>query len=121
MKNIRRRIWIDHLQTRLSLRISLYFIFYLLAMWAIVLVERSLSSVLSDSFHLEFGTGFLIFRVLFILALSLLFICDSIRYVHRLVGPLYRFRQTIRAITAGQEVDLVRLRNGDFLQELKDD
>jgi hypothetical protein len=52
---------------------------------------------------------------------GLLFIFDAVRLSHRVVGPLYRFRKTIQAITAGEEVERVSLRKDDFLQELKDD
>ena len=35
--------------------------------------------------------------------------------------PLYRFRQAIKAIESGEELELIRLRKGDMLQEMKDD
>jgi nitrogen fixation/metabolism regulation signal transduction histidine kinase len=46
---------------------------------------------------------------------------DAVRFAHRLVGPLYRFRKTIQAVAAGEPVGLVQLRRGDFLTDLKDD
>jgi hypothetical protein len=46
---------------------------------------------------------------------------EALRFAHRLVGPLYRFRKTLRAIGAGEAVGLVELRNGDMLQDFKDD
>jgi nitrogen fixation/metabolism regulation signal transduction histidine kinase len=53
--------------------------------------------------------------------LGLLFIYDAMRLAHRIVGPLYRFRKTIQAINAGEELDLMALRKDDFLQDMKDD
>jgi hypothetical protein len=54
-----------------------------------------------------------------IVTLGVLFICDALRLAHRVVGPIFRFRQAIQAVTAGGEVELVGLRQDDFLQDLK--
>ena len=35
--------------------------------------------------------------------------------------PIHRFRQTLQSVTAGQPVRLLKLRDGDFLEEMKDD
>ena len=42
------------------------------------------------------------------------------RFSHRFVGPLFRFRKCVQAIIEGDEMTLMRLRKDDFLQELKD-
>ena len=46
---------------------------------------------------------------------------DAIRFAHRLVGPLYRFRKTMQAIAAGEQVAPVQLRKGDLLVGFQDD
>jgi len=46
---------------------------------------------------------------------------DAMHFTHRIVGPLYRFRQAIKAVASGEEVALVCLRKGDYLLEMKDD
>jgi hypothetical protein len=46
---------------------------------------------------------------------------DAVRFAHRLVGPLYRFRKTIQAIAAGEQVALVQLRRGDLLVDFQND
>jgi nitrogen fixation/metabolism regulation signal transduction histidine kinase len=56
-----------------------------------------------------------------VVALGVLFIYDAVKTAHRIVGPLSRFRQTIKAITSGDELELIRLRQGDYLQEMKDE
>ena len=38
------------------------------------------------------------------IGLGLLFIYDAVKLTHRIVGPLYRFRKTIQAVTAGEEI-----------------
>jgi nitrogen fixation/metabolism regulation signal transduction histidine kinase len=56
-----------------------------------------------------------------VVLLGLFAIYEAIIFTHRVVGPIVRFRKTVQAIIAGEEVDLVRLRNGDFLLELRDE
>jgi methyl-accepting chemotaxis protein len=119
LREKRNKIWIDKFQTTLSLRIALYFAAYQLAVWALVIFERHVLTGMEAAFGtagwlMVFLTGAVIFQ-------GVVFIYDAIKYSHRLVGPLHRFRKTIQAITAGDEIELVTLRQGDFLQELKDD
>ena len=120
MREKRKRVWIDWLQTQLSLRIIIYFTLYQIAVWALVIIQEQLSVSVDQ---LVGGTtfGFLVFLGSFNLVVAGLFINDAIRFSHRIVGPLYRFRQTIRAITEGSEVDLIALRKTDYLQELKEE
>ena len=49
-----------------------------------------------------------------VVALILMSVLDAVRISHRVVGPLRRFRKAIRAITAGEEVELIQLRDGDY-------
>ena len=120
MREQRKKVWIDWLQTQLSLRIIIYFALYQIAVWALVIIQQQLSVSLDE---LVGGTtfGFLVFLASFNIIIAVLFINDAIRFSHRVVGPLYRFRKTVQAITAGAEVDLITLRKTDFLQELKDE
>ena len=46
---------------------------------------------------------------------------DAVRFTNRLVGPLARFRETMRHVTADKPVRRIRLRQGDFLMEMQDD
>jgi hypothetical protein len=120
VKEQRKKIWIDRFQTRLSLSIALYFAVYQVAIWSLVVIERHVAARLE--LLLGQGTsGLIVFMTATVAILGLLFIYDAIRLSHRLVGPLYRFRKTIQAITAGDAPNLVTLRKGDFLQEMKDE
>jgi hypothetical protein len=121
MKEKRRRIWIDRFQTILFLRIVLYFVIYQFAVWSVFLIGQSMSEMLGKVFGSGVGTTIFWCSVAVVVLFGALFICDAIRLTHKFVGPIYRFRRTIKAITAGEKVDLMRLRNGDFLQELKDE
>jgi nitrogen fixation/metabolism regulation signal transduction histidine kinase len=46
---------------------------------------------------------------------------DTIRFSHRLVGPLVRFRRTLQDMANGEAVRPNKLREGDYLEELRDD
>jgi hypothetical protein len=116
----RKKIWIDDFQTYLSVRIVIYFVLYQFAIWFLVAIQSRLSALegpmgtalASYGYLLTWGT---------MIVLAILFIRDALRLSHRIVGPLYRFRKTIRAVTAGEEVSLVNLRAGDHLLDMKDD
>jgi hypothetical protein len=116
----RKRIWIDRFQTLLSLRLALYLILYQFAVWAIFSIQKHTTEVLERLI----GPGAILFSVLAWstgTVLAVLFILDTVRLVHRVVGPVYRFRQCLKALAAGEEMEKMRLRKDDFLQELKDE
>jgi nitrogen fixation/metabolism regulation signal transduction histidine kinase len=46
---------------------------------------------------------------------------DAIRFTHRLVGPMTRFRQTIQDVAHGTPVRPIKLRPDDYLTDLRDD
>ena len=121
MREKRTKTWIHRFQTHLFFRIAFYFVLYQIAVWAFVYIEqtsyRSLELILGQ---LTAAYCFY-FAAASVLSVGLLFIYDAVKFAHRIVGPLYRFRKTIQAITAGDELELVSLREGDFLQELKDE
>jgi hypothetical protein len=55
------------------------------------------------------------------LALLPILAWDAVKFAHRLVGPVHSLRKTLRTMAAGEPVRPVRLRQGDFLTELRDD
>jgi hypothetical protein len=115
----RKKIWIDRFQTYLSVRLAVYFLLYQVAVWALFWIDARMTT-LGDATGLIPSYGFVLTPVVAV-GLGMLFIYDAVKLTHRIVGPLYRFRVTVRAITAGEEVRIVGLREGDHLQELKDD
>ena len=121
MAEKRKKVWIDRLQTLLSIRLALYFVIYQIAVWLLFLIGRSVSESLERL--LGAGAGWVVVAVTAFLAIGLggLFIWDAVRMLHRVVGPLVRFRRAIKDVAAGEEVTLIVLREGDHLQELKDD
>ncbi len=121
MRNLRRKIWIDRFQTHLFLRIGCYCVLYQVAVWMLVALEDSISIALQGTLGPRGATLSFVLITLVAVVLGGLFICDGIRFAHRIVGPIYRFRKTVQAITAGEELDLVRLRQGDYLLDMKED
>jgi hypothetical protein len=122
MKNLRKRIWIDPFQTGLLVRIALYCILYQVVICTFYTFCDQL-----DKGSAAMGVPLQLFSSPFtrsVLTLTLLvppLAWDAVRFAHRLVGPLYRFRKTIQAIAAGEPVSLINLRDGDYLMDLKDD
>jgi sensor histidine kinase YesM len=121
MQQKRKKIWIDRFQTSLSLRIAVYFVLYQAAVWSLAVIEHSLVGTLEGMLGRSWAVNFLYMLGVVVVALGVLFIYDAVKTAHRIVGPLSRFRQTIKAITSGDELELIRLRQGDYLQEMKDE
>lgn len=121
MQHKRRRIWIDPFQTFLVARIGMYCIFFQVAVWSLVIIDRSVNNALVGVFGADGTAMCFVVGFIGVVVLSIAAMYDALKFTHRLVGPLYRFRKTIRAITAGEDLELIRLREGDFLHDLKDD
>jgi nitrogen fixation/metabolism regulation signal transduction histidine kinase len=117
----RKKVWIDRLQTLLSIRLALYFIIYQFTVWLLFAVAYGTSAARERMLGPAAGASSFVLTAAPAALLGVLFIWDAVRMLHRVVGPLVRVRQAIRAVTAGEELTLVSLREGDHLQELKDD
>src|SRR5438128_2803404 len=103
----RKKIWIDRFQTYLVGRVALYCVLFQAAVWALAMIDRTVSGAIdsivgSDAAALCYVVGI---AGLFVLTGSAMY--DAVKFAHKLVGPLYRFRKTIQSITAGGEVELV--------------
>jgi methyl-accepting chemotaxis protein len=121
MNNLRQRVWIDGLQTRLTARILTYCVLYQFAIWVVLMVVREFWSALGELVPGEAGVNFTVLALLAALAFVAMLVYDTVKYVHRVVGPIYRFRKTVQAIAAGEPVTPIRLRKDDFLLDLRDD
>jgi hypothetical protein len=121
MPQQRKKIWIDRFQTILSWRIACYFILYQAALGTFVVIDHYFVPRMQVSLGATISGKYFLLLVVSSVTLGGLFIYDGIQLAHRIVGPLYRFRQVMKAIAAGEEVDLIRLRKGDFLLDMRDD
>jgi hypothetical protein len=116
----RRKIWIDPFQTYLAVRLAVYFVLYQAALWALFIIDARMNSLNGSVGAASAVFGFVLTPIAAI-TLGFLFVYDSIRLSHRIVGPVYRFRKTVQAVTAGEEVSTIVLREGDLLLDLRDD
>lgn len=122
MKQLRKRIWIDSFQTGLLVRICLYLFVYQVATWAFFAVCELMNTISAGrGTEVSYLQNTLLRCLLVLLILGPPLTLDAIRFAHRLVGPLYRFRKAIQAIAAGESVEPIKLRNGDLLKEFQDD
>ena len=120
--NERTKVWIDQFQTRLALRIGLYLVLFLVVLVNFLFAWRlwqegpgdlgeQFARMLRD--HLPVG--------ICLLVLVPVMAWDAIRFSHRIVGPMVRFRRTMQAIARGETVRPIKLRKDDYLNDLRDD
>jgi hypothetical protein len=121
MRRMRTKIWIDRFQTYLMVRVAAFCVLYQAAVWSLVSAERAFGTALGEFIGPDATANALLFVFVGVSIVGLLFIYDAIKFAHRIVGPLYRLRQTIKGVTAGEEVAHIRFRKGDFLEELRDE
>jgi hypothetical protein len=117
----RKRIWIDRLQTLMTIRVLVYCLLYQGAIWLVVHVIGQYWEALGSVAGVVPGVHFGIVTILAIVTFMGIVTYDVIHYVHRLVGPIYRFRKTCEAIANGEPVRPVFLRKHDFLMDFKDE
>jgi hypothetical protein len=122
MRENRTRILIDRFQSRLYLRIVVYWLIAAVSLWNFLFVWCLLKEGRGDPLD-QFGRFCLDFYpVLLCFAIVVPFFAwDAVKFSHRLVGPVVRFRKVLQAIAEGKPVSTFQLRKGDFLVELKDD
>ena len=122
MPEERKKVWIDIFQTSLLRRTFLYWFIYTLSMWNLLFVWWLLREGPGDplqqylDFCKDYYPALIVFAAVFP-ALAL----DVVKFSHRLVGPLFRFRKTITALADGEAVRPIRLREGDFLNDMRDE
>ena len=122
MSEEREKVWVDPFQTKLSLRIGGY-----LVVFFIVFVNFLFAWKMIDEGPLDPAQQFIdtlrdnLPVIVCLLVLVPVMAWDTIRFSHRLVGPLVRFRKTIQAIAEGEAVRPIKLRDGDYLTEMRDE
>lgn len=121
MAEKRKKVWIDRLQTLLSIRLAVYFISFQITIVLLLAIEQSTSAAMVYLFGPWASLFTFILIAAIMTAIAAMFIWDVVKLLHRLVGPLVRFRKAINALAAGEELTLITLRKGDHLQELKDE
>jgi nitrogen fixation/metabolism regulation signal transduction histidine kinase len=118
----RREVWVDPFQTRMALRIDTYLVLILVVLASFVLTWKlAFGGLANPGEQLQAMLREYLPVVLCLLVLVPVVSWDAIRFTHRFVGPLVRFRQAMRAIARGEPVSPIVLRDGDYLDDLRDD
>jgi len=118
----RTQVWVDHFQTKLTLRIGAYLVVFLAVLFNSLFAWRLW--VEGSSHPGEQAMRLLLdYMPVWICLLILVPVMawDAVRFSHRLVGPLVRFRRTMQDVARGEPVRLIKLREGDYLTDLRDD
>jgi hypothetical protein len=121
--HLRRRLFVDRpVQTALLVRATLYWIVSLATQLLLVFFFAVVTSS-SDAFqsHKPQLWAYLQLSVLSSLLLLPVFLRDILRLSHRWVGPIYRLRSSLQALSRGETVQPIRFRKSDFWQELAGD
>jgi hypothetical protein len=108
-------------------RVQGVLVLHTLAYWAVCLLMQQLVVFLfvlatssSDSVHIN-GTRVLWHiqvSIMASLAIMPLIVLDIVKLSHRWVGPIFRLRTSLHALSLGEPVPPVRFREGDFWQDL---
>ena len=122
MPDERKKVLVDSFQTKLTLRIGTYLVLFFLVFFNFLFCWKMLSEGPYDPGQQFLETVEANLPVLIcLLVLVPIMAWDTIRFSHKMVGPLVRFRKAIQAIGDGEAVRPLKLREGDYLGELRDD
>ena len=122
MSEERKKVWVDPFQTKLTLRIAGYLVLFFVVFCNFLFAWKMWDEGPIDPWGQFVDTlrvNVPVFVLLFVLVPVMAW--DTIRFSHRLVGPLVRFRKTMQAIADGEAVRPIKLRDGDYLTDLRDD
>lgn len=118
----RKRIWIDQFQTKLTLRIAGYLVLFLVVLINFLFAWRLWQEGPGNPAEqfVRMLYDYLPVGICLVILVPVV-AWDAIRFSHRLVGPLVRFRRTMQEVARGELVRPIKLREGDYLLDLRDD
>lgn len=122
-KQLRRRIFIDRpIQLAVLLRTALYWMMCTMAQVLMVLFFGVVASSQNDfpSLHPQVMWHLQI-TLLASVALLPILLWDVLKLSHRWVGPIFRMRAALKALSRGESIDELRFRGRDFWQDLAGD
>jgi len=129
--NLRRKLYVSRaIQGRLLWRMVGHWLFYNLLVWHALLVvdfHRYAVTGLFDGgprmslleFYADFASRNVVLLVM-ALVVAPITLWDMLKLTHQIAGPLVRFQNTLRKMTAGKPVTKVALREGDLLLEFEE-
>jgi methyl-accepting chemotaxis protein len=118
----RKKVWVHNFQTKLSLRIGAYLVLFLAVLMNFLFAWKLWrEGVINPVEQFVAMLQNYLPVIICLLVLVPVMAWDAVRFSHKLVGPLVRFRRTMQDITEGQLVRPIKLRQGDHLLEMRDD
>jgi hypothetical protein len=122
VRDERTKVWINTFQTRLVMRIAVYCLIYMITLVNMLFAWRLLVEGPGDPVEQYFRFLQDYSPALVLVALLLPAVAwDALKFSHRMVGPLVRFRRALQDMAAGQPIQPIKLRNGDYLVEMRDE
>jgi methyl-accepting chemotaxis protein len=122
MSEERKKIWIDPFQTKLTNRIAAYLAVFSVVFVNLLFVWKLIAEGPVDPWRQFVETIYGNLPAFLVLLLLVPIVAwDTVRMSHRLVGPLVRFRRTIQDIADGELVRPIKLREEDYLTEMRDE
>ena len=123
----RKRLLVDKkLQMGMSLHI-VGFVYVYLVLFALLANFTALKTVVfggSEEAYIEAVDRLTIFVQVFVLPLGATFVAmclHGIFFTHRIVGPIYRFRETLKKIRGGDLAGRIEIRKDDYFGDLCDE
>lgn len=129
-QKLRKKSFVNReLQGKFLSRLAGYWIFYHVVLWhslfAIDWMRNFLGATVMDGPSRSIGELYAAFAdshrvMLFLMVASLpIVLRDMVRLTHQVAGPLVRFRNALRQLADGREVEKIKLRDGDLLTEFQ--
>src|SRR5688572_4204980 len=111
----RKKVWIDPFQTKLTLRIAGYLVVFFFVFANLLFVWKMWREGPTDPAAqlvetLEANAPVFVLMLILVPVMA----WDTIRFSHKLVGPLVRFRKTMQDVADGEPVRPIKLREGDY-------
>ena len=119
----RRKLWIEaRIQGALARRIVMHWAMFFVIAFTFSVVFQFLSDPFMP-FAAYWTTVWKVHGPLLLTMVLILpaFLYDSVKLSNRFVGPIIRFRNSIRDLSRGQPVKPIEFRGDDFWKELADD
>ncbi len=124
MTTQRSKIYVDRtVQGAIAKRVILHwFLFFALTSLSLLTLEYFLGdSQLSLREHAAVVANKYAFFFILMLAIMPTFIYDTIKLSHRFVGPIVRFKESLKGLANGEDVPHMKFRDNDFWCEMSGD
>jgi hypothetical protein len=121
----RKRFWIDpKVQGAMLARVAAYWLFYLVAISQVLLCWQIIQSPPGPFWsHFRYDLLWQQYSPVVVASLVLLpfLLIDAVVFSNRFTGPLYRVRNAMKRLIAGETVEPVHFRKHDYRPELADE